>query len=167
MEMAQQIILIKGKEGRKMEYSQAAVEVLDMLYHTRDEDVAKIPHSFIRFLQDIADPHYEVYLDHTIPINHMNLQEKTKELLGFIYITWWSNDQERTSFKKKMLTYQKRFSGGGNTKPMQATTQSFTVETESKQQNSQTQMTEYREETPLQKLIHKIQTLWQTKKQRV
>ena len=70
---------------REIEYSEAAVEVLDILNHTNKEDVARIPQSFIKFLTNIASKSYKVKFNYEQPINGLNLKKQTKELLGFIY----------------------------------------------------------------------------------
>ena len=85
---------------REIEYSEAAVEVLDILNYTDKEDVAKIPQSFIKFLIDISSKDYRVKFNHEQPINGLNLKKQTKELLGFIYNTWWDNSEEREKYKK-------------------------------------------------------------------
>lgn len=84
----------------EIEYSEAAVEVLDILNHTNKEDVERIPQSFIKFLTDISSKSYKSNFNHEQPINRLNLRQQTKELLGFIYITWWCNEQEREKYKK-------------------------------------------------------------------
>ena len=43
----------------EIEYSEAAVEVLDILNHTNKEDVQRIPQSFIKFLTDISSKNYK------------------------------------------------------------------------------------------------------------
>ena len=73
---------------REVEYSEAAVEVLDILNHTSIEDVSKIPQSFMNFLIDISNKTYKSKLNHEQPIKGLNLRKQTRELLGFIYITW-------------------------------------------------------------------------------
>ena len=80
-------------------YSEAAVEVLDILNHTNKEDVARIPQSFIKFLTDISSKSYKSKFNHEQPINGFNLRKQTKELLGFIYITWWCNKEEHEKYK--------------------------------------------------------------------
>lgn len=85
---------------RESEYSEAAVEVLDILNHTNKEDVAKIPQSFIKFLTNISSKSYKVKFNHEQPINGLNLKKQTRELLGFIYITWWCDKEEREKYKK-------------------------------------------------------------------
>ncbi len=84
---------------REVEYSEAAVEVLDILNHTAREDVELIPQSFIKFLTDISSKSYKVQFNHEQPVNGMNLRKQTRELLGYIYITWWCNKEEREKYK--------------------------------------------------------------------
>ena len=52
-------------------YSEAAVEVLDILKHTRKEDVNKIPKKFIEFLENNKSKTYIANLDHTKTIKEM------------------------------------------------------------------------------------------------
>ena len=85
---------------REIEYSEAAVEVLDILNHTNKEDVARIPQNFIKFLTNISSKSYKVKFNYEQPINGLNLKKQTKELLGFIYITWWCDKEEREKYKK-------------------------------------------------------------------
>ena len=84
---------------REAEYSEAAVEVLDILNHTNKDDVKKIPQSFIKFLTDISSKSYRPKFNHELPINGFNLKKQNKELLGFIYITWWCNKEEHERYK--------------------------------------------------------------------
>ena len=84
------------------EYGEAAVEVLDILDNTKKEDVNKIPKSFIKFLVDNASLEYKVNLDHSKPMNELKIKDKTKELLGYIYIKWWCNDKEKENYMKKI-----------------------------------------------------------------
>ena len=88
------------KKMRDTEYGEAAVEVLDILHHTDKEDVARIPQSFIKFLTNISSKSYKVKFNHEQPINGLNLKKQTKELLGFIYVTWWCDKEEREKYKK-------------------------------------------------------------------
>ena len=85
----------------KEDYGEAAVEVLDILDNTKREDVDKIPQSFIKFLVDSASLDYKVNLDHSKTIEEMNLNGKTRELLGYIYINWWSNEKEKEEYKQE------------------------------------------------------------------
>ena len=62
--------------------------------------MARIPQSFIKFLTNISSKSYKVKFNHELPINGLNLKKQTRELLGFIYITWWCDKEEREKYKK-------------------------------------------------------------------
>lgn len=83
----------------EIEYSEAAVEVLDILNHINKEEVAKIPQSFIKFLTNISSKSYKAKFNYEQPINGFNLRKQTKEFLGFIYITWWCDKEENEKYK--------------------------------------------------------------------
>ena len=84
------------------EYREAAVEVLDILDNTNKSDVDKIPSNFIKFLVDNASEDYKVNLDHSKLISEMNLKEKTKEILGVIYINWWCDKKDKENYMKQI-----------------------------------------------------------------
>ncbi len=133
-------------------YSEAAVEVLDILNYTNKQDVERIPQSFINFLNNISAPNYKVKFNHELPISGLNLKEQTKELLGFIYITWWCNDEEREEYKK-LINAQNEIIATYDVNDIfkNRKTQEHTVI-----QNENTSMIEYKEETLLKKLFNKI-----------
>lgn len=89
------------------EYGEAAVEVLDILDNTNKEDVAKIPSSFIKFLVDNASEDYVVNFDHSKPISELNIKEKTKEILGTIYINWWCDNNQKEQYIKQIEKQEK------------------------------------------------------------
>ena len=82
-----------------IEYGEAAVEVLDILNHTEKEAIKKIPESFMKFLIEISNKSYQAKFNHEYPIDGFNLRVETRQLLGFIYITWWCDDSERIKYK--------------------------------------------------------------------
>ena len=84
------------------EYEIGAIEVLNILYNTANEDLVKIPNKFIDFLINIANKEYLTNLDYTKAINDMNISDAGKELLGLIYINWWCDESEKKGYKKKI-----------------------------------------------------------------
>lgn len=82
-------------------YSEAAVEVLDILKHTRKEDVDKIPRKFMEFLENNKSETYIADLDHTKTIKEMNLKPKSQALLGLIYLKYWADEEGKRAFKKR------------------------------------------------------------------
>ena len=154
---------------REYEYSQAAVEVLDILNHTDIEDVQKIPKSFIEFLTNIASKNYELHLNHDYSMNALNVKNETKKLLGFIYITWWcDNEEEREKYKKQIQEE--------NIKEQIAKT-NYSVDIndifKNRQENQkeviknqevlQTGIVQYKKESVIKRIVNKILSIWNHK----
>jgi len=72
-------------------YRKACTEVLDILEHTRKEDVAKISSSFMKYLRLNSDKMYKPNLDHSKRIKDMNLRKETLGLLTIICKKFWGN----------------------------------------------------------------------------
>ena len=89
------------------EYGEAAAEVLDILENTNREDVEKIPSSFIEFLRENVSKNYSFNFDYSRSINELNIKEKTKEILGVIYINWWCDKEQKEEYKNQILKYKK------------------------------------------------------------
>ena len=85
------------------EYAEAAVEVLSILSFTEESVLNKIPKSFISFLSNISSHTYKVSFDYSLKLNELNLKSKTKEILGFIYINWLCDDNQREIYKKEIM----------------------------------------------------------------
>jgi len=91
------------------EYSEAAVEVLDILKHVDAENVKKIPTKFIEFLEDNKSKDYECKLDHSKTIKEMELKPKTEAILGFIYLKYWADEEGKKKFEQRMKENEKFF----------------------------------------------------------
>ena len=72
------------------EYKVAAAETLSVLENINTIDIKKIPQSFLDFLAELSSKEDRPELDYSKPIEELNLKEKTREILGYIYINWWS-----------------------------------------------------------------------------
>jgi len=152
---------------REVEYSEAAVEVLDILNHTAREDVELIPQSFIKFLTDISSKNYKVQFNHEQPVNGMNLRKQTRELLGFIYITWWCNKEEREKYKNlihegniKKEEIRELYDANDLFKNKKETEQVINIPEEISQEKS---ITEYKKENIFKKFINKILKFFKVK----
>jgi hypothetical protein len=155
---------------REIEYSEAAVEVLDILNHTNQEDVAKIPQSFIKFLTDISSKSYKVKFNHEQPVKGLNLKKQTKELLGFIYITWWCNKEEHEKYKKlihedneKKEKVKEIYDANDIFKNKKENQGHEIIQNESVME---TNIAEYKEESILKKVLNKILSFFGGKKER-
>lgn len=157
---------------REVEYSEAAVEVLDILNYTNQEDVRKIPQSFINFLTEIANKNYKANFNHNGPISGLNLRKQTRELLGFIYITWWCNEKDRNKFKSiihsdnsKVVKTEKTENYNiddifKNKKELKSNVVTQNVVTE------EISMIEYKEENIFKRIINKILSFFTNKRER-
>lgn len=85
-----------------IEYRQAISEVLDILEHTKKEDVNKISPEFIKFLNENSDKEYIPNLDHMKRIKDMNLNEKTIGILSIINSKFWCSNEQKEKFKNKL-----------------------------------------------------------------
>lgn len=94
-----------------VEYSEAITETLDILKHTRKEDVNKIPSKFMDYLKENASKTYKPELDHTKKIKDMQLKRKTKAILAIIYKKFWCDSEKKKEFdntlKNNEIEYQK------------------------------------------------------------
>lgn len=136
---------------RETEYSEAAVEVLDILNNTNPLEVKKIPQSFINFLKTIASKTYKINFKHSKSINQLDIKSQTKEILGFIYITWWCNEEEQKIYKKAMKE---------NKAKKEELKEKYNIENIFKQRKheniEQTNLIKYQEESKLKRIINKI-----------
>ena len=83
-----------------IEYSEAITETLDILKHTRKEDVDKISSRFMDYLVANASKTYKPELDHTKKIKDMKLKRKTKAILAIIYKKFWCNSEKQMEFNE-------------------------------------------------------------------
>ena len=67
-----------------VEYSEAIVEVLEILQYSDDNIMEKIPKKLIEFWQKNKSATYRPNLDHSKSINEMNLKKKTKSIISMI-----------------------------------------------------------------------------------
>ena len=93
------------------EYSIAISETLEILNHTKKEDINKIPSKFLEFLQNNASKTYISLLDFSKELREMNLNPKTIGILSIVNKKYWCNDEERKVFEEKLkqneINYQK------------------------------------------------------------
>ena len=93
------------------EYSIAISKTLEILNHTKKEDINKISSKFLEFLHNNASKDYIPSLDFSKPLKEMNLDSKTIGILSIINKKYWCNYTERKAFEEKLkqneIKYQK------------------------------------------------------------
>ena len=151
---------------REAEYREAAVEVLDILNHINKEDVERIPQSFIKFLTNISNKRYKVKFNYEQPIKGLNLRKQTRELLGFIYITWWCDKEEREKYKKLIHENNIKNEGIKENYNLNDIFKNRRESQELKLQNENvmtTSIVEYKKENIFQRVLNKILSLFNSK----
>ena len=82
-----------------VEYSEAIVEVLDILDNSEDSIVEKIPKKLIEFWQKNKSTTYKPNLDHSKSLKDMELKSKTKSLITMIYLNYLCDASEKDKIK--------------------------------------------------------------------
>lgn len=77
-----------------IEYSEAIVEVLEILEYSDDNILEKIPKKLIKFWERNKYKTYKPNLDHNKSISEMNLKDKTKSIIDMIYLNYLCNEEE-------------------------------------------------------------------------
>ena len=133
-------------------------------------DAEKTVISYEKFLTDISSKNYKAKFNHEQPINGLNLKKQTKELLGFIYITWWANSKEREKYKKLIHNEnptKEEIKESCNVnyifKNKKEEKENKIVQNES---TMETSIAKYKEESLLKKLLNKILSFFGSKKER-
>ena len=82
-----------------VEYSEAIVEILEILQHSDDGIMKKIPPHLIEFWQKNKSATYKPVLNHDLTLNEMNLKAKTKSLIAMIYVNFLCDDAEKNDIR--------------------------------------------------------------------
>ena len=98
-------------------------------------------------------------MDYSKPIEELNLKEKTREILGYIYINWWSTKEEKELCDKMIKNKRKNNNVGTNVKYEVDDifkTRKNNVLVNNTENTEIKEMVEYKEETFIKKIINKI-----------
>ena len=141
-------------------YSEAAVEVLDILDHTVIEKVKLIPTKFINYLKENAVNDYVANLDYSKPINEMNIKVETKGILGTICRNWWWNIDQKQEYarlvKEKELKQQEKLREKYNPdvfKGIRENKEQTIKEINQKNTTQEMQMIEYNKESIFKRIL--------------
>ena len=143
-------------------YAEASVEVLDILEHMNDDDLARVSNKFIEFLKENASKNYICNLDYSKKLNDMELKQETRGLLALMYEKYWCPEEEKEELKKKFYEneqkYQEDLREKYNPDNIFSKKQDNIIEPE----NKQTQLIEYKESV-FRKILNKIRTFFKIK----
>ena len=92
-------------------YSQACVEVLEVLKHIKKEDIKKIPRFKIDLYEKNRDKNYKFEYNKNLKYEDQKISKKAKAILANLYIDYWISEQDRHKIKndeiKQINDYEK------------------------------------------------------------
>lgn len=148
------------------EYGLACCETLAILDNMNEADINKIPNNFINFLKNMANSNnYKTKFDFNLPLTELPISQKTKELLDFIYITWWCNSDEKKKYKSLINDY--RITKQEQLRQQYNPNNLFAKQKESskiEKNTNETSLVEYKSTSKINKIIGKILNFFKIKK---
>lgn len=86
-----------------VEYSEAIVEVLEILKYTDKKILEKIPNELLKVWERDKSKTYKPKLDYSKKLEEMDLKPKTRALIAMIYADFICTAEEKKEIDKKML----------------------------------------------------------------
>ena len=147
-----------------VEYSEAIVEVLEILQYSDSDIIEKILKKLIEFWQRNKSTTYKPNIDHEKTINEMKLKKKTKSIITMIYLNYLCNEEEKNNInlilKDNEEKYQQKLREKYNLEDIKKHNQK--QEEEENRVATNIAVLENREPI-LKKVINVIKRFWHTK----
>ena len=89
--------------------SEAITEILEILKNVDNDLIEKLPQKFKDFLQDNKSETYNPEFDCMKDLKDLKLKEETKNLLGIMYMNYWSEPEERKEYVKLLNENQIKY----------------------------------------------------------
>ncbi len=89
--------------------SEAITEILEILKNVDNELIEKLPQKFKDFLQENKSETYNPQFDYMKDLKDLKLKEETKNLLGIMYMNYWSEPEERKEYEKLLNENQIKY----------------------------------------------------------
>lgn len=75
-------------------------ETLEILKHIDKTYTMKVPQNFLEFLNENKSETYIPKIDFSQKLKDLDLKDETKNLLGIMYLNYWSTEEEKKEFSK-------------------------------------------------------------------
>lgn len=89
--------------------SEAIAEILEILKNVDNSYYEKLPEKFKEFLNNNKSTSYIPEIDFSRELKDLNIRKETKELLGIMYLNYWSNEEERREYIKLLSDNEKKY----------------------------------------------------------
>lgn len=140
-------------------YACAYKEVIEVLKHTKKEDVCKIPSYKILLYAKYMNNNYKFKIDETKNIEEQNLSQEAKAILANLYRDYWASTYQKQRIKEKeQYDIEKILKDKYNPDNLfKNTNRGIQKET---QQSEETRMTIFQEEKWYQKIFNLIKNIF-------
>ena len=92
----------------KKEYKMALSEVNQILSHTEEEIISKIPQKFKQFIENNMDKTHQIQIEENASLTEQNIMQETKQILALIYRDYICTQKEREELLKQEHEERKR-----------------------------------------------------------
>lgn len=75
-------------------------EILEIMKHIDKTYTMKVPQNFLEFLNENKSETYIPKIDFSKKLKDLDLNDETKNLLGIMYLNYWSTEEEKKEFLK-------------------------------------------------------------------
>lgn len=146
-------------------YSEAAVDVLDILEHMEEEDQKKVPKKFIEILKENASKEYVCNLDYSKRLVEMDLSHEARGILGVMYRHYWCPEEKKAYFEQRIdeneIEFQRILREKYNPDEIFKNTGNILSEEKiQKDLNENTAIAEIKEESVFKKFINKLLSIF-------
>jgi len=87
----------------KSNFSKACKELYICFKNLDNTIYEKIPTEFLKVIIENMDSDYYFYYDENKKIYEQKLLDETKNLIGYLYYNYWTNEQEKEEFKNVVI----------------------------------------------------------------
>ncbi len=138
--------------------SVAYSEVFEIINQLEDDLVNKIPQKLIEFLDEERDKNYSSKIDINIPLNEQKINRNTMVLLTILNLNYWCETKEEKQELLKILNENEEKAKQKERQLKEGNFNNLFKENVNEIENN-TDLVQYKKESLIQKLFHKIKKL--------
>ena len=88
-------------------FSKACKELYICLKNIDNELIDLIPAEFLKLIIENVDNEYIFIYNESKKLYEQELLDETKNMIGYIYYNYWTNEEEKENFKKVIINNSK------------------------------------------------------------
>lgn len=142
------------------EFAEASAELIEILKYLPKSEVEKIPVKLRTFFGKAADSNYVAKIDPYKSLDKQEIKEKTKDLIAVIYRNYWCNEEERKKLDQKLIENDNKY----EEQLREKYNPNDIFKTKKEEQESSTELTQYKPQNFTQRLFNKIKNIFRRNK---